>query len=211
MKKKKSNLQLQEKEVVSKRGVSSKTFQKKRGKFETKYYHKPIHQFDEISGCFIESAADKQNSKMTKLPGIIVKTEDAIQGEKLNVGKKGVQFEMNLPPRREGVITQKMNLLFHCEQAERPVEGCTLKLNRVSANGKECTLGTQKMQSGQTEYSFDVTSEYDVEEGATYSLALVNGNAVELAGDNSEVAAVMTLSNTAVYSVEESDGKSEDD
>ena len=108
MKKKKSNLQLQEKEVVSKRGVSSKTFQKKRGKFETKYYHKPIHQFDEISGCFIESAADKQNSKMTKLPGIIVKTEDAIQGEKLNVGKKGVQFEMNLPPRREGVITQKV-------------------------------------------------------------------------------------------------------
>ena len=60
MKKKNSNLQLQEKEVVSKRGVSSKTFQKKRGKFETKYYHKPIHQFDEISGCFIESAADKQ-------------------------------------------------------------------------------------------------------------------------------------------------------
>lgn len=211
MKKKKSNLQLQEKEVVSKRGVSSKTFQKKRGKFETKYYHKPIHQFDEISGCFIESAADKQNSKMTKLPGIIVKTEDAIQGEKLNVGKKGVRFDMNLPPRREGVITKKVNLLFHCEQAESPVEGCTLKLNRVSANGKECTLGMQKMQNGQTEYSFDVTSEYDVEEGATYSLALVNENAVEPADDNIETAAVMTLSNTAVYSVEESDGKSEDD
>ena len=211
MKKKKSNLQLQEKEVVSKRGVSSKTFQKKRGKFETKYYHKPIHQFDEISGCFIESAADKQNSKMTKLPGIIVKTEDAIQGEQLNIGKKGVQFDMNLPPRREGVITKKVNLLFHCKQAESPVEGYTLKLNRVSANGKECTLGTQKMQSGQTEYSFDVTSEYDVEEGATYSLALVNENAVEPADDNIETAAVMTLSNTAVYSVEESDGKSEDD
>ena len=211
MKKKNSNLQLQEKEVVSKRGVSSKTFQKKRGKFETKYYHKPIHQFDEISGCFIESAADKQNSKMTKLPGIIVKTEDAIQGERLNVGKKGVRFDMNLPPRREGVITKKVNLLFHCEQAESPVNGSMLKLNRVSANGKKCTLGMQKMQSGQTEYSFDVTSEYDVEEGATYSLALVNENAVEPADDNIETAAVMTLSNTAVYSVEESDGKSEDD
>ena len=204
MKKKSSNLQFQEKEVVSKRGVSSKTFQKKRGKFETKYYHKPIHQFDEISGCFIESAADKQNSKMTKFPGIIVKTEDAIHGEHLNVGKKGVRFDMNLPPRREGVITKKVNLLFHCKQAESPVEDSMLKLNRVSANGKECTLGMQKMQSGQTEYSFDVTSEYDVEEGTTYSLALVNG-------DDPEVTAVMTLSNTAVYSVEESDGKSEDD
>ena len=204
MKKMSSNLQFQEKEVVSKRGVSSKTFQKKRGKFETKYYHKPIHQFDEISGCFIESAADKQNSKMTKFPGIIVKTKDAIHGEQLNVGKKGVRFDMNLPPRREGVITKKVNLLFHCKQAESPVEDSMLKLNRVSANGKECTLGMQKMQSGQTEYSFDVTSEYDVEEGTTYSLALVNG-------DDPEVTAVMTLSNTAVYSVEESDGKSEDD
>ena len=40
--------------ILAKRGLYSKTFQKKKGMFETKYYRNPIHSANEY-GLFVEA------------------------------------------------------------------------------------------------------------------------------------------------------------
>ena len=43
------------KEILTKRGLCSKTFQKGKGVFETKYYRTPIHLYDAESNSFVEA------------------------------------------------------------------------------------------------------------------------------------------------------------
>ena len=41
-------------EILSKRKINSKTFKKKKGVFETRYYNYPVHCYDDKTGSFIE-------------------------------------------------------------------------------------------------------------------------------------------------------------
>ena len=45
-------------EILERRGSHSKTFQKKKGKFETIFYNVPVHHYDETEKVFVEMNED---------------------------------------------------------------------------------------------------------------------------------------------------------
>ena len=216
MKTKKHDLskELKGKEILTQRSLSSKTFQKKNGEFETKYYHKPIHYYDENCQNFVEMN-EASHSKMIweKIPGITIEGVDMALQDKISVDQGGIHFHMQLPERREGTFLKKVNLLFHCDMppvSEDKKYALRLAKHAPETNA-ETLIGISPMSIDENEYSFDVTSEYESPEQTVYTLSLAEVSEEGVTTTGVDQTAVMTLSNSAVYSVEETDGNSEDD
>ena len=52
------NQQHEKNDVLNKRGINSKTFQTKKGFFETKYYNAPVHFYDTELGTYVEAGRE---------------------------------------------------------------------------------------------------------------------------------------------------------
>ena len=50
-------------EILERRGSHSKTFQKKKGKFETIFYNVPVHHYDETEKVFVEMNEDMEDTE----------------------------------------------------------------------------------------------------------------------------------------------------
>ena len=133
---------------------------------------------------------------------------------KVAIGGNETHFRMQLPQKKEGVITRKVSALFRCDTVPLNEEKTyLLALKRIPADAEPQLIGCSAMRLGQEEYAFDVSPEYEIED-ATYALQLCEEKDGELIGVTDSAVAVLQMSGNdavATFAVAETDGNADAD
>ncbi len=137
--------------------------------------------------------------------------------ESVVIDGHSAEFLMKLPKAEDGERMRKIDLLVHLKSVpvaeEKEYLLCLKKRgNTMDTEGEEKLIGVQALNAETSEYSFDVTGEYNKEQGASYSLQLCETVDEEIVPTDDAAVAVMSLSSdTAVYSVRTTTAESEDE
>ena len=133
---------------------------------------------------------------------------------KVAIGGSETRFRMQLPEKKDGVITRKVSALFRCDTVPLSEDKTyLLALKRIPADAEPQLIGCSAMRLGQEEYAFDVSPEYEIED-ATYALQLCEEKDGELIGVTDSAVAVLQMSGNdavATFAVAETDGNADAD